>query len=499
MDGSLFQYVLLLTGLLLIANVRCDKGWLVRTVTVALLAWTLLESGWTIFQTLRDGVSTYRYPFIIVGSFQNPAPFGALNAIGLAVAVASLVIPGKGKDGLSKMQYGLSLATLIPGSVMLIVSRSRAAWVGLLVALVVLLFRETRFKEWIRHRRFILVAAAAAVLLAGVGMFLMKKDSAIGRFHLWNMECRVIARHPLTGVGMDGIFKAYGDEQAAYFRQAERPAYLVRVAGSPVYVFNEYLKFGMAWGIGGLLLSIAVAAWVVWRLFRKKSVLAYGALVYALFAFASFPLSVVQLKILGTVFLAVALAPGRQHHPRWLLAIGGAAFCACTIAAVRVYPMEQTRRIAERTWRTSLWMELDAGESTALLQPLMQVLNKEVQYLYHYGYLLHETGAFEESNRVLQQGASLSCDPSFHTAMAQNHIALGNCEAAESELLKARWLVPSRILPLWMLMKMYADTGRTSEAIETGRTIRDMPVRADNPDMKELYDRAMALLAELQD
>lgn len=439
---TLLPYAVLLTGLLLLDGLFKKKDGLERSVCIGLLGWTLLESVWTLVQTLRDGVGTYRYPFIVSGSFFSPAPFGALLAIGLVVAAASIIRLRKEKTLLSRIQYGLSLATLLPAAIVLVSSRSRSAWVGLLVALACLLLRETRFKEWIRRRRAVAVAAVVLALVAGVLMFRMKQDSAIGRFHLWHMECRAIAAHPWTGVGFSHVLKAYGDAQAAYFQEAARPEVFVRVADSPVYVFNEYLKFGMAWGIGGLLLSVAVAVWVVWRLFRKRSALAYGGLVYALFAFASFPLSVVQLRLLGTLLLAVALVPERRTG--WLTVLWGAAFCAYLAMAVRAYPEERARRDAERIWRSSLLMELDADSASARLAPLYAYLKDNPRYLYQYGCLLHETGAYQESNRVLQLGADRSCDPAFHTRMAENYRALGDYEAAEKENRQAYWLAPGR-------------------------------------------------------
>ena len=447
-------------------SVKRDKDVPGGGVTLVLLAWTFLESVWSIAITLRDGLATYPYPFIVTGSFHNPAPFGALNAIGLATAAAVLVGHRKRTDLFSKILHYLSVAVILPASIVLFASRSRAAWIGLLVALLVLLLRETSFKGWIRRHRAVGVGAICLVVLAGIAMFQMKKDSAIGRLHLWHMECRVIAGHPWTGVGLDKVFKAYGDTQADYFRQAKRPAAIVRVAGSPVYAFNEYLKFGMAWGIGGLLLSIALAAWVLWRLLRRRSALAYGALVFALFAFASFPLSVVQLQGLGIALLAVALAPQRESRAGWML--WGVACCAFVIAALVAYPEHKARRSAERTWRASLFAEQDTSSYLALYPSLYPLLKDEQQFLYHYGYLLGQTGALEESNAILQQGADISCDPVFLTTLAENHIDQGDYEQAEKELLQAYWMVPARKSTLLRLQQFYLDTGRPSDSPQGG-------------------------------
>ena len=89
-------------------------------------------------------------------------------------------------------------------------------------------------------------------------------------------------------------------------------------------------------------------------------------------------------------------------------------------------------------------MELDADSASARLEPLYAYLKDNPRYLYQYGCLLHETGAYRESNRVLQQGAERSCDPAFHTRMAENYVALGDFEAAEKENREAYWLAPGR-------------------------------------------------------
>lgn len=448
----------------IIKSVQRETFWPGVAVTVALLAWTILESVWSIAMTLRGGPAYYHYPFIVVGSFHNPAPFGALNAIGLATAAAILAGLRHRMDLLSKIQYYLSAAAILPASIVLVASRSRAAWIGLLVALAVLLLRETHFPSWLRRHRAVTAGAAGLILLSGIAMFMMKKDSAIGRFHLWHMECRVIAGHPWTGVGFDKLSKAYGDAQADYFRQAKRPAAIVRVAGSPVYAFNEYLKFGMAWGIGGLLLSLALAGWVVWRLFRKRSALAYGALVYALFAFASFPLSVPQLKILGFALLAVALAPQRDDRI-WPTVLWGVACCACIAAALYVSPEEKARKAAEQKWRAALLPGQDTSSYLSLYPSLYPALKDNPRFLYQYGYLLRQTGALEESNDILQQGAEISCDPVFHTTRAENYIDLGDFGLAGKELQTAHWMVPGQRATLLRLMHLYADTGRTAEAL----------------------------------
>lgn len=52
-----------------------------------------------------------------------------------------------------------------------------------------------------------------------IGIFLMKKDSAIGRFHIWHIELRAIMEKPWTGYGRNRVLGVYGETQADFFSQ----------------------------------------------------------------------------------------------------------------------------------------------------------------------------------------------------------------------------------------------------------------------------------------
>lgn len=493
------QYAIIAFLYISLMRIERDKG--LYILINCILIWSTFESIWGILQVLGFYRSSSLHSLVILGSFGNPGPYGALIATGVAMSVAFFFrLHGKETTVSERITYYLSIITMVFGAIALPASRSRAAWFGLFIALLSFFSRETKLWHWLGKHRCFTAIAVVAILFAGGGVFLMKKDSAIGRFHIWNMECRVIASQPYTGVGFDKIFKAYGDIQSAYFQKTKRAVSIIRAAGSPTYAYNEYLKIGMAWGIGGLLLSIIVAVFVVWRLFQKKSVLSYGALVYAIFAFASFPLSVIQLKLLGSLFLAESLIFEKQNRAGWFLAMHGIPCILCLLAGMFVYPREKERRKAELIWRQSTYLQQEAYElSIAQLKPLYPQLKDNYKYLFDYGYAQHKASLYEESNAILQQGAELSCDPIFHIIMAKNYFALGHFDTAEQELLTAHWLIPSRIYPLLLLMELYDDTGQTIDAINIGKQIKGMSVYERNPNMVTLYCKSMSLLNKLEE
>lgn len=125
---------------------------------------------------------------------------------------------------------------------------SRTGFVALLVSAVAFALIDTESKSYLKSHKWLILSVIAVTFVVGAGAFCLKKDSALGRFHIWEMELRAIADKPLTGHGFGKSLGAYGDAQAEYFETEERGQERVRIAGCPEYAFNEYLHMGMEFG-----------------------------------------------------------------------------------------------------------------------------------------------------------------------------------------------------------------------------------------------------------
>ena len=158
---------------------------------------------------------------------------------------------------------------------------------------------------------------------------MMKRDSALGRLHIWRIEAIAISEHPL-GTGPGTALGTYGKTQEQFFRERlhDVPESVVRVAGCPEFPFNEYLGIGMEFGVPGLVLSLIVMAWAIFVLVRRRDLMAPGLIAWAVFALASYPLSVAQTSVLLLVFLASAV-PSRNR-----MALGRKNICLRALATV---------------------------------------------------------------------------------------------------------------------------------------------------------------------
>ncbi len=404
------------------------------------------------FLQLLGICSVPRSGFIMTGTFDNPGPYGGLIAILLAILGASVLQNHNAQKWYDKALVVLSSISCALCVIVLPASMSRAAWLALGVAALVWGFKELRLADLIRKHKAVAAIASALVIIVMTGVFFLKKDSAIGRLHIWHMELRAIAEEPLTGHGKGSVLGVYGDTQAEYFAENERPEIIVKVAGCPEYAFNEYLKIGVEYGIPSMLGVIAVLILMIALLLKYRSPFAYGLIAFCVFAFFSYPLEAIHIK--------------SEAEKEW----------------------ESIRYLA------SMELYEDAAEELA---PLYNDLKDNYRFIYDYGYALHKCNRYQESNEILKEGAKISSDPMFYNIIGKNLEAMGLYEDAEQAYMHAHYMVPQRLYPLTLLMRMHVRLGNNNEAMRYGKMILDKPVNERHMTMLRLQSDARHCLDSL--
>lgn len=379
--------------------------------------------------------------FILTGSFDNPGPYGGLIAILLTVLGVFVMQNKSGGKWSIKALVILSSVSCALCIIVLPATMSRAAWFALGVTALVFGLKELSLADWIRKHKAVATIATITMLIVMTGVFFMKKDSAIGRLHIWHMELKAIAEKPLTGHGKGSVLGVYGDTQAEYFAEKERPEIITKVAGCPEYAFNEYLKIGVEYGIPAMVGVILVLILLITILLKLQSPLAYGLITLCVFAFFSYPLEAIHIK---------SDAENDWDSIRYL---------------------------------SSMELYEDAVEEYA---PLCDALNGNYRFLYDYGYALYKCGRHRESIVVLKEGAAMSSDPMFYNIIGRNYEAMGLYQEAESAYLHAHYMVPQRLYPLTLLMRMHIRLGNNSEALRYGTMILGKHINERNRTMLRL-------------
>ena len=379
------------------------------------------------------------------------------------------------------------------GIIVLPASMSRSAWAAFALALALWSLSRAKFRNFIKARKLLLALAAAAAVIVAAGAFSLKRDSALGRFHIWGMELRAIADSPLVGHGSSYAMGSYGDAQAEYFESGQRSPEREKIAGCPEYAFNEYLHIGMDFGVPAMLAFAVLLVFGIMVLIRNNSALAWGLVTWATFAFASYPLSVWQMCLLPAVMLGAAVGSVLKNAGKRLKVIIMSTAVIVSIAGISVWlPDAFRKRDAEKKWHDALKMA-SFGMEDGLenrLAPLYPEIKHNYRYLYDYGYALHKSGQYEESNDILREGAAISSDPMFYNIIGKNFEAMGNFDAAVKCWRHSHFMVPSRLYPYILLMEMYDRRGDVDKAVEYARMILEKPVNERNVAMRELKERA---------
>jgi len=483
--------VFLATVLFSLALFVCRREVAERIVVSALSLWLAYESVLGIMQLHGIAIS-HNSMCPMTGDFANSGPYGGFLAVCIAVVFAAAWRWRDSGSLYDRILFWLSSVSGCLGIVVLPASMSRAGFVALVVSAVAFALIDTESKSYFKSHKWLILSVVAVAFVVGAGAFCLKKDSALGRFHIWEMELRAIADKPLTGHGFGKALGAYGDAQAEYFEAEERSQERVRIAGCPEYAFNEYLRMGMEFGILGLLLSVAVIVLGTMMLCRSDSSLTFGLVAWGTFAMASYPLDVWQLRLLLGVFLGAAVGQNMKVGKRTRLILASTFIVIATGLMLIWLPENRQRKYAEGKWLeerrfTNFGIFDGMADRLAILYPQ---LRRNFRYLYDYGYALHKECRYEESNVILREGALISSDPMFYNIIGKNHEALGDYELAERNYIHSHNMVPSRLYPYILLMEMKERQGNTEQALAYARKALSLPVNDRNMSMRDLNERA---------
>ena len=247
-------------------------AWLYMAGLTIVISYTLIRHAGFHFE--HDPAHWVMEPF-----FKDHTSYGAIIAFFLPFAVTAITLPGS-----SPIRRGVAVTFLIILLLGMVFSYTRAAWVGVVAALGVMLVMRLRVPGWI---------VLGVALLAG-GVYLVNRDqitialernrqessddlakhvSSIGnissdasnleRINRWNSALRMFQDRPWTGWGPGTYMFQYAPFQAA----ADRTIISTNFAtGGNAH--SEFLGPLAEQGLPGMLIVIALIAVTMWTAVR---------------------------------------------------------------------------------------------------------------------------------------------------------------------------------------------------------------------------------------
>jgi O-antigen ligase len=489
---------LLMIPLYVMVRFAAENKMIRRYLPDMILLAVLVEAVWGLLQ-LYGLLPAYHHLYSVTGSLFNPGPYSGFIAAGVPLALGHILDKNR-----RKWERWLGVMVLAGAALVLPAAMSRAAWIAALAGCMAVIWKYARYRfgKWRglwQRKKVRITIVACCILVAGLlsGLYLMKKDSADGRRLIWRVSGSIIREHPVFGVGYGRFPAVYGDAQAGYFLSGERTEGEVMVADNPGYAFNEYVQTGVELGLAGLILF----AGMVISCFRPVTQKGNGScalLAFLVFAAFSYPFSVLPLSILFVFLLAIPASSSKEMPltiPRWGQ-VAGIIVCLGITAYASFHVL--SRKKAYEEW-SSLQLYYHTGQYHDLVydyRDLYPLLSHQKQFLFEYGRCLSAAGMYEEGNRMFGQYLHYGNDPMVHNCMGNNYKSMKEFEKAEAAYRYASQLIPNRHYPVFLLMKLYHETGQDEKAAATAGYLLDKPVKIHTKAIDEMKQEALKILED---
>lgn len=455
--------------------------------SLALAAATAYEAALGLCQ-IAGFVPSAHTLFPLTGSFYNPGPYGGFVAMGLPIGLSLSL-------GRERWLQWVGFAVVMLALVVLPASASRSAWVAGAAgcAFVTVFRRREAAGAWLRRWWLPLTVG---VLAAAVGAYMLKADSANGRLLMWRIGIRACAAHP-WGVGWHGVAGAYGEAQEAYFASGAGSAGEVAVAGSPEYLFNEYLQIALAWGWPAAVLFVAMLTATIAGAFRARLYGIGGSVVtFAVFAFSSYPLQFpLFVAAIVTLTVSVAATVCRGKSTGVVVALLGIA--VATLFALSA-ASHREKADAYGRWQHARYFYKSSNYAPAVkaMKAFGDTLAWNPNFMFELGHALNLTGDYRESNRVLACAAKVCGDPMIYNLRGKNYQALGERDSALTELRRAADRLPNRMYPHYLMVRLAAESDPVDTALlrREATIVLEMPVKVMSPAVTEMRDSTRLLI-----
>lgn len=431
----------------------------------------------------------------------------------------------------------LALAWVTLAAILLVLppAQSRAAWIaGLAGSFFVLAshpsllsIRNTIKKKSSTIRKPLRILLLTVIMLsittAGFGLYIMKKGSADGRMLIWQVTGQLIKQSPVTGHGTDAFNALYMNEQANWFESGTATEAQAMVAGSPEAPFNEPLKLWLEKGFIAILLAVGILYFLFvtnnktqnpkpktinpnpsWRDFATLQLLTSfkGALISLLvFGLFSYPFDISSF-VLQLVIL-VAILAGTSHQ---IINIAGRKALlltfpvAFTIILGSVYysPLRQRHYQSMRTWQKAdqLYNYRSYPPSVVAYEEAFPEFQFNGLFLQMYGKALNMDEQHQKSNEILALAQKHYSSYVIENTLGDNHKKLCNYDKSEAAYTKSTHMVPSMMLPKYLLAKLYNESGQNQKAKQKAEEILNTPVKVESSATREIMGEMKKIVTQ---
>ncbi|WET69014.1 O-antigen ligase family protein [Sphingobacterium sp.] len=457
--------------------------------------------------------------FKISGSFLNPGPFGGYLASALPISLGlffdkirkrgsesvKICIGRSSKEASSIYIYGVILTIQV---IALVLSESRSAWIAVIISIVVFCFIVSKSRK--KEKIFYLYTGAFmlfTLLFGARHLYEFKKDSADGRLFIWTVTSDIILDNPVFGVGFDGFKSHYMNAQKNRIRANSNSYVSNNIVDDVIYTFNEPLQFICENGIvgGALLFLFILYSFPNRHIFNKQTtIIAFcGCLsicIFSLFSYVSDSLPIIlnlilYVSILGSNSREVysfCCIRGNLLNNLYMLIL----FLVISIGSFKIFHFYQSVKAWNKA--NQIYMLGDYNYSLIYYEKAYVSFMKNGDFMAMYGKSLLSSNKFEQAINILKKAEDLKNSSVVQCALGDSFKALHNYNMAENAYLNASSMVPGRLYPYYLLLKLYEEKNDEISALHMAEFILTKSIKVDSQAIDQMLQEAKRIKSKFR-
>lgn len=371
---------------------------------------------------------------------------------------------------------------------------SRTAWLACL--LVSAYWCKSTFFPLLNFRKWHGALVGTVMLLAFVALWMVRPASAIGRWYIDLISCKLIMSHPLAGMGHCGFYRAYMNAQADYISMQAADTPFAVLADNTPHAFNEVLSWSISYGLIGLLF---LGFWL-WKCLRPVFIddgrmEAHDRMFVRNMLIGAFVLSMMSYpwtySYAVLVFLSVMafLPSSLQWQSRF-------SCVAQVLAGLFVIISAGVIATGEYHWRKAdeAGMRNDVAAASTHYERALALLPTRVELGYNYAADLNAWGKYAESQQRLKRLSLQLNDYDTELLAADNAYHLNQMQACQMHLLQAGRMIPNRFFPLWSRFDLARERKQIKVATQLAGEIMNKPVKVNSAEIMQMKQDAQCWL-----
>lgn len=453
------------------------------------------------------GIIPSNSPFFrVTGPFHNPARYAIFLVALLPYCLSAYLLYPK----VSKWYKTINIFSMVTGLMALLIlpaTSTRAAWIGLLVSVLFILYYsyKPQFKK-LKNNVWLIFLGIFLCISVSFLLYKFKPRSAESRLTIWEISLNMVKEHPITGVGYGNFENRYADYQAKYFSQ--HPADLNKIQSADVvrYAYNIFLQILCEQGITGLILFMILLYYIIPKSMLSKFAIDQQETYLMIISFAgiiaivtsgisSYPFDIQP--VICIFFIHMAILSGLNKEKNSLVLKTGKIqliFAGILLFGGSILLLLQTGRHlgALRTWGLGIRDKVPSKELTTTYT----VLKGNINFMDYYSTLLLREKKYKEVIDVLKSSGFLLMYPSFYLNLGQAYEATGDYQKAEESYLTASNMVPNKFTSKYLLAKFYLNTKQFKKSAALAEHILAMPVKIPSQEVTDIKKGSALILIE---